>query len=55
MSDEFKTDILRSVKSLVRMVPKRSKTVLHFLSNCLKSEGNYDFKKYAIDIIEMML
>jgi len=28
MSDEFKIDILRSVKNLVRSAPKRSKTVL---------------------------
>lgn len=55
MSDEFKIDILRSVKNLVKNAPKRNKTVLQFLSNCLKSEGNYDFKKYAVDVIEMII
>lgn len=55
MSDEFKIDILRSVKNLVRSAPKRSKTVLYFLGNILKSEGNYELKKYAVDIIEMII
>ena len=48
MSDEFKIDILRSVKNLVRSAPKRSKTVLYFLGNILKSEGNYELKKYYV-------
>lgn len=55
MSDEFKIDILRSIKNLIKTIPSRSKTVLSFLQNCLKSDGNYDFKKYTIDIIEMMI
>jgi len=55
MSDEFKIDILRSIKSLVRSVPKRYKTVLQFLGQCLKSEGNYEFKKYCVDIIELII
>lgn len=55
MSDEFKIDILRSIKSLVKNIPKRSKSVLSFLASCLKSDGTYEFKKYAIDIIELMV
>lgn len=55
MSDEFKIDILRSIKHLVKEIPKRSKVVLNFLSNCLKSEGTYEFKKNAVDIIEIMI
>lgn len=55
MSDEFKIDILKSIKSLVKAYPKRAKTVLSFLFNCLKSEGTYEFKKAAIDIVEMII
>ncbi len=56
MSDEFKIDILRSIKSLIKTIPKRSKNFLNFLANCLKSsDGNKDFKKYTIDIIENMI
>ncbi|KRX03144.1 Coatomer/clathrin adaptor appendage, Ig-like subdomain [Pseudocohnilembus persalinus] len=55
MSDDFKIDILRSIKSLIKSVPKRSKTVLQFLSNCLKAEGTYEFKKQAVDIIEIIV
>ena len=55
MSDEFKIDILRSIKNLVKQIPKRSKTVLSFLGNCLKSDGTYEFKKNAVDIIDIMI
>ena len=55
MSDEFKIDILRSIKNLVKQIPKRFKVVLNFLGNCLKSEGTYEFKKNAVDIIEFMV
>ncbi len=40
MSDEFKIDILRSVRNLVKNIPKRAKAVLSFLFNCLKNDGN---------------
>ena len=31
MSDEFKIDILSSIKNLVKLLPNKSKTVLQFL------------------------
>jgi coatomer protein complex subunit gamma len=55
MSDEFKIDILRSIKHIIKTIPKRNKIILSFLSNCLKTEGNYEFKKYAIEIVEMVV
>lgn len=36
-------------------MPSRFKAILSFLSNCLKSEGNYDFKKYAVELLELMI
>lgn len=56
MSDEFKQDVLKSVSQLIKTSPAKYKTVLNFLSNCLKkSEGSYNFKKYAIDIFENII
>lgn len=44
MSDEFKVDILTSVKGLVKQLPKKYKVIMVFLFNCMKNEGNTDFK-----------
>ncbi|KAL4445701.1 hypothetical protein ABPG74_006252 [Tetrahymena malaccensis] len=52
MSDEFKIDILNSVKGLVKQIPKKYRIILIFLFNCMKNEGNADFKAQCIDIVE---
>jgi len=52
MSDEFKVDILNSVKGLVKQLPKKYKVIMVFLFNCMKNEGNTDFKMQCIEIVE---
>ena len=53
MSDEFKIDILRSVRALV--TSKKWKPILTFLSSTLKCDASQDFKRYAVDIIESII
>ena len=36
MSDDFKIDVLRSIKSLLKFSKKKYANVLAFLTNCLK-------------------
>ena len=52
MSDEFKIDVLRSVRALVRQNPKKWKAIVNFLSLTLKCDASQEFKKYSVDVIE---
>jgi coatomer subunit gamma len=52
ISDEFKIDILRSIRSLILRASKKYKIILNFLSNCLKVEGGLDFKRNVVESIE---
>ena len=50
--DEFKVDIIRSAKLLVKRAPKKYKLLVTFLSNCLKSnDGNFEFKRETIEAL----
>lgn len=52
MSDEFKIDVLRSVKALIKNSPKKWRPIINFLQLTLKQEASVDFKKFAIEIVE---
>jgi coatomer protein complex subunit gamma len=54
-SDEFKVDIVYSVRGLTRKHPKKFKTLINFLCTCLKSEGNFDFKNSIVESIELII
>lgn len=55
MSDEFKIDVLRSVKALVKNSPTKWKPIITFLQQTFKCEASQDFKKYAIEIFEFII
>lgn len=55
MSDEFKIDVLRSVRALVRQNIKKWKAILNFLSQTLKCEASQEFKRYSVDVIENII
>jgi len=54
--NEFKIDIIRSVKLLIKRAPGKYKLLVNFLSNCLKSnDGNFDFKRETIEALELIM
>jgi len=54
-SEEFKVDILSSVKSLVKKHPRKYRALVNFLSHCLKNEGQYEFKSAAVTCLENVI
>ncbi|CAD8045387.1 unnamed protein product [Paramecium sonneborni] len=55
MSDEFKIDVLRSVKALAKNSPNKWKPIIHFLQQTFKCEASQEFKKYSIEIFEFII
>lgn len=55
ISDEFKIDIIYSIKGLLARAPKKFKSILNFLANCLKSESKIQFKKHCLERIEYVM
>lgn len=54
-SDEFKIDILSSVKPLSKKFPSKYNEILHFLSSCLKNRGQQEFKSAVVSCIEELM
>jgi coatomer protein complex subunit gamma len=54
--DEFKVDIIRSVKLLIKRAPSKFKLLVNFLANCLKSnDGNFEFKRETIEALQLIM
>jgi coatomer protein complex subunit gamma len=49
--DEFKVDIIRSVKLLIKRAPEKYKLLVNFLANCLKNDGNFEYKRETIEAL----
>lgn len=54
MSDEFKIDVLRSVKALA-LNSGKWKPIVAFLQQTFKCDASQDFKRYAVEIIETLI
>ncbi|CAD7970950.1 unnamed protein product [Amoebophrya sp. A120] len=52
ITDVFKIEVVRAVKSLGLQYPTKYKVIMHFLSTNLREEGSLDFKK---DLVEAMV
>lgn len=51
ISDEFKVDIINSIKTLCARMPSKYKTLLSFVSGCLKEDGGFPLKSAVVDCI----
>lgn len=49
ISDDFKIVVVDAIKSLCIKYPAKHRTLMAFLSSCLREEGGYDFKKTIVD------
>jgi coatomer subunit gamma len=50
-SDELKVIVVRAVHELCLRVPSKHRSIMAFLSNLLRDEGDYDFKKSILDAL----
>lgn len=55
VSDEFKIDIVQSTKGLIKRSPKKYKSILIFLQNCMRGESKVQFKKNCVEKIEYII
>ena len=51
IADEFKIVVVRAVRALCVKYPSKSRVLLNFLSNILREEGGYEFKKVIVDTV----
>lgn len=51
ISDEFKIDIIHSIKFLCSRMPGKFKPLLNFVTNCLKEEGGFQLKHTIVSCI----
>jgi len=55
IADEFKIVVVRAVRSLCMKYPAKHRTLLNFLSNILREEGGFEFKKVIVDTILQLI
>jgi coatomer protein complex subunit gamma len=51
ISDEFKIVVVDAIRSLCSKYPEKARSLLGFLSNILREEGGFDYKKSIVDTI----
>ncbi|CAF2876038.1 unnamed protein product [Rotaria sp. Silwood2] len=51
ISDQFKTVVVDAIKSLCQKFPRKHTVLMTFLSNMLREEGGYEYKKAIVNTI----
>ncbi|CAF5168349.1 unnamed protein product, partial [Rotaria sp. Silwood1] len=51
ISDQFKTVVVDVIKSLCQKFPRKHTVLMTFLSNMLREEGGYEYKKAIVNTI----
>jgi len=51
ISDEFRISVVQEMRVLCVKYPQKNGIILSFLSNSLREEGGYDFKRIVVDTI----
>lgn len=55
IADEFKMQVVSAIRNLCIKYPQKHRQMLHFLSNNLREEGGFDYKKAIVDAILAMV
>ncbi|KAF4704740.1 hypothetical protein FOZ63_020257 [Perkinsus olseni] len=55
ISDIYKLDIVRAIKSLCIQYPSKHRVLMGFLSSSLREEGSHEFKKELVDTIILVI
>ncbi|KAA0036605.1 coatomer subunit gamma [Cucumis melo var. makuwa] len=55
IADEFKIVVVEAIKSLCLKFPLKYRSLMNFLSNILREEGGFDYKKAIVDSIVILI
>eukprot|EP00270_Netrium_digitus_P008453 TRINITY_DN2529_c0_g1_i1.p1 TRINITY_DN2529_c0_g1~~TRINITY_DN2529_c0_g1_i1.p1 ORF type:complete len:699 (+),score=240.03 TRINITY_DN2529_c0_g1_i1:235-2097(+) len=55
IADEFKIVVVEAIRSLCLKFPQKYRTLMNFLSNILREEGGFDYKKAIVDSILILI
>lgn len=55
LTDEFKMIVVEAIRALSLKFPQKQGAMLTFLSNMLRDEGGYDFKRTIVEAIFDMI
>lgn len=52
MSDDYKIDVMGSIKNVIKQFPAKYKLINEFLVKFMQQEKKYEFSKAAVDVME---
>ncbi|GAQ90422.1 coatomer gamma subunit [Klebsormidium nitens] len=55
IADEFKITVVEAIRSLCLKFPQKYRTLMNFLSNILREEGGFEYKKAIVDSILILI
>ncbi|CAK9218113.1 unnamed protein product [Sphagnum troendelagicum] len=55
IADEFKIVVVEAIRSLCLKFPQKYRSLMNFLSNILREEGGFDYKKAIVDTILILI
>ncbi|KAK4794751.1 hypothetical protein SAY86_012745 [Trapa natans] len=55
IADEFKIVVVEAIRSLCLKFPLKYRTLMNFLSNILREEGGFEYKKAIVDSIVILI
>eukprot|EP00245_Coleochaete_scutata_P011586 TRINITY_DN4319_c0_g2_i1.p1 TRINITY_DN4319_c0_g2~~TRINITY_DN4319_c0_g2_i1.p1 ORF type:complete len:907 (-),score=212.04 TRINITY_DN4319_c0_g2_i1:451-3171(-) len=55
IADEFKIVVVEAIRALCLKFPQKYRTLMNFLSNILREEGGFDYKKAIVDSILILI
>ncbi|WOL03049.1 hypothetical protein Cni_G11769 [Canna indica] len=55
IADEFKVVVVEAIRSLCLKFPLKYRSMMNFLSNILREEGGFDYKKAIVDSIVILI
>ncbi|KAK8558558.1 hypothetical protein V6N13_098211 [Hibiscus sabdariffa] len=55
IADEFKIVVVEAIRSLCLKFPLKHRSLMNFLSNILREEGGFDYKKAIVDSIVILI
>ncbi|XP_065020535.1 coatomer subunit gamma-2-like isoform X2 [Musa acuminata AAA Group] len=55
IADEFKIVVVEAIRSLCLKFPLKYRSMMNFLSNILREEGGFDYKKAIVDSIVILI
>lgn len=55
IADEFKIVVVEAIRSLCLKFPGKYRALMNFLSNVLREDGGFDYKKAIVDSILILI